>query len=252
MDEREELRRRRAGPRTNVADRLRQAGRLAQLGDVVRVLHEPDVEDEVRLERQAVLEAEADELDRELVRVGDRAELGEQPLAQLAQRQVGGVDDDVGFLADRLEQAALLGDRAGDPALVAERMRCRVSLKRRMRTSSRASRKTTRGRMPRPSRAPRIAASASIVSPARTSMTMATCANRSRSEDDELREVRQQLAGQVVDDGVAEVLEELGGGGLPAAGQAAQDDDGRLGGRRPRTRPAADRPPARSPARCAG
>ena len=37
---------------------------------------------------------------------------------------------------------------------------------------------------------------------------------------DELGEVRQQLAGQVVDDRVADVLEELGGGGLAAAGQA--------------------------------
>jgi hypothetical protein len=33
--------------------------------DVVRVLHEPDVEHEVGLERDAVLEAEADQLDRE-------------------------------------------------------------------------------------------------------------------------------------------------------------------------------------------
>ena len=38
-----------------------------ELGDVERVLHEPDVEDEVGLERQPVLEAEADELDGELV-----------------------------------------------------------------------------------------------------------------------------------------------------------------------------------------
>ena len=50
------------------ADLIGQPGQLAQLGHVVRVLHEPDVEDEVRLERHAVLEAEADELDRELVR----------------------------------------------------------------------------------------------------------------------------------------------------------------------------------------
>ena len=41
---------------------------LAQLGDVVRVLHEPDVEHEVGLERHAVLVAEADQLDRHLVR----------------------------------------------------------------------------------------------------------------------------------------------------------------------------------------
>ena len=51
----------------------------------------------------------------------------------------------------------------------------------------------------------------------------------------ELGEVRQQLAGQVVDDGVAEVLEQLGGGRLAAAGQAADDDDvpARVDRRRP-------------------
>ena len=100
-------------------DLLGQPGQRPQLGDVERVLHEPDVEHEVGLERHAVLEAEADELDRELVGPDIGRELGEQPLAQLAQRQVRGVEDDVGLGADRLEAAALLGDRAGDPALVA-------------------------------------------------------------------------------------------------------------------------------------
>ena len=42
---------------------------------------------------------------------------------------------------------------------------------------------------------------------------------------DELGQLGQQLAGQIVDDGVAEVLEELGRGGLAASGQAAEDDD---------------------------
>ena len=81
-----------------------------------------------------------------------------------------------------------------------------------------------------------MAASASVASPARTSRTIATRAKRCAVGRDELGEVGQQLAGQVVDDGVAEVLEELRGGRLAAAGQAADDDDGRLGhrvGRRP-------------------
>ena len=146
-----------------------------ELGDVVRVLHEPDVEDEVRLERHAVLEAEADELDRELVGPDVVAEPGEQPLAQLAQRQVRRVDDDVGLGADRVEQAALLGDRAGDPALVAER----VAVARLARSGGSGPRRgprgrTTCGRMPRPSSAPRIAAKASVASPDRTSSTIAT------------------------------------------------------------------------------
>ena len=108
--------------RTYVADGLGQPGQLAQLGDVVRVLHEPDVEHEVRLEGDAELVAEADELDDELVLLDVILEVAEERLAQLAQRQVGGVEDDVGIRPHRLEQAPLLGDRAGDPALVAERM----------------------------------------------------------------------------------------------------------------------------------
>ena len=47
----------------------------------------------------------------------------------------------------------------------------------------------------------------------------------------ELGEVGQQLTWQVVDDGVAEVLEQLRGGGLAATGQPADDDDGGLGDR---------------------
>ncbi len=49
-------------------------------------------------------------------------EVGEDPLAELAQRQVGGVEDDVRLVPDRVEQAPLLGDRARDPALVGQRV----------------------------------------------------------------------------------------------------------------------------------
>ena len=58
-------------------------------------------------------------------------------------------------------------------------------------------------------------------SPARTSSTIATLSKRSRLVGDELGQLRQQLARQVVDDGVAEVLEQLRGGRLAAARQAA-------------------------------
>ena len=79
--------------------------------------------------------------------------------------------------------------------------------------------------MPRPSSAPRIDASAIGASPDRTSTTIATRANRSTIRRDELGQLGQQLGRQVVDDGVAEVLEQLRGGGLAAARQAAEDDD---------------------------
>ena len=105
------------------AHRLREPGQLAQLGDVVRVLHEPDVEDEVGLQRDAVLEAEADQLDDELVRLDVILEVAEEPLAQLAQRQVGGVEDDVrlgrGPVSSRRRSSAI---ELAIPLLVAQRM----------------------------------------------------------------------------------------------------------------------------------
>ena len=47
----------------------------------------------------------------------------------------------------------------------------------------------------------------------------------------ELGEFGQELAGQVVDDGVAEILEQLRRGGLATPGQPAEDHDGRFGDR---------------------
>ena len=111
------------------------------------------------------------------------------------------------------------------PRWSASGWRWRVSEKRRMRTSSRASRKKTWGWIPRPSSAPRTAARASDASPARTSSTMATRSKRSRSLGHELGQVGQELAGQVVDAGVAEVLEQLRGGRLAGPRQPAQDHD---------------------------
>src|SRR5206468_9829190 len=54
-------------------DCLGQARQLAEVLDVVRVLHEPHVEDQVGLERHAELEAEADQLDRQPARIGGLA-----------------------------------------------------------------------------------------------------------------------------------------------------------------------------------
>ena len=198
-------------------------------GDVVRVLHEPDVEDEVRLERHAVLEPEADELEGELVGPDVGGQRGEQPLAELAQRQVRGVEDDVRLAPDGVEPAALLGDRAGDPALVAERM-------------------AVAGLAEPPDQD--VVARLEEDDPRPDPAALERAAHRRQRERrvagpdveddrhareplaigrDELGQVGQQLTGQVVDDGVAEVLEQLGGGRLAAAGQPADDHDGRLG-----------------------
>src|SRR3989304_9423427 len=73
-----------------LADRLREPGVLAQLGDVVRIAEEPRIEHEVRLEGHAELEAEADELDRHRARL-QAAPASAEALAQLAQRKIGGI-----------------------------------------------------------------------------------------------------------------------------------------------------------------
>ena len=64
-------------------------------------------------------------------------------------------------------------------------------------------------------------------------MTIATLLESLAVIRDEFGKVWQELAGEVVDDGVAEVLEELRGRGLPAAGQARHDRDVLVGRRAP-------------------
>ena len=69
-----------------LADVRREARQRPERLDVVRVLHEPDVEHEVGLQGHAVLEPEADELDREAVRALDVSQAREDSLAELARR----------------------------------------------------------------------------------------------------------------------------------------------------------------------
>ena len=109
------------------------------------------------------------------------------------------------------------------PRSSASGWRWRVSENRRIRASSLASRKMITGRIPRPSSAPRIAPKASGTSPVRTSSTIAVAGEAQRILRHEVREIAEQLAGQVVDHDVAEVLEQLRGRGLAAAGQARED-----------------------------
>ena len=111
------------------------------------------------------------------------------------------------------------------PRWSASGWRWRVSEKRRIRTSSRASRKkpAAGSRVPRARRASPRRPSARRPSGRRARSR--PCSKRSGSSDDELGELDQELARQVVDDGVAEVLEQLRRGGLAAARQPAQEDD---------------------------
>src|SRR4051794_18483034 len=104
------------------ADLVGESGQWAQIRVVEGVLHESDVEDEVGLEGHAVLEAEADELERELVGADVRGQLREEPLTQLPERELGRVENDVRFGTHGFEPTPFLGDRIGDAPGLAERV----------------------------------------------------------------------------------------------------------------------------------
>ena len=207
------------------ANGLRKARKLAQFRDVVRVLHEADVEHEVGLQGDAVLETEADELDCERLRLGSIPEVREDPLAKLTQRQVGRVEDHICFVLDRRQQEALLGDRAGNAALVGQRVavaRFREAAnedlvsrveEEDLRMDAASLERTAHGgkcqwRIPR--------ANVEHDRDAREALAIARY---------ELGQVRQQLARQVVDDRVAEVLEEFRCGRLPGTRQPTDHHD---------------------------
>ena len=90
-----------------------QAGERAQLVDPVGVRKEAAVEDEVGVERHAVLvpERHDDGLHRRRVVAAEQLE---QAIAELVHVEVGGVDDDVGAVAHRREAGPLVPDAAGE------------------------------------------------------------------------------------------------------------------------------------------
>jgi len=98
-------------------------------------------------------------------------------------------------LPERLQKVTLLSYRLGDAAAAGKRVRWRVSENRRIRTSSRASRKMTRGLIP-PFKSARMAARASGAFPARTSRTTAPLEALAIYRD-EFGQVGQQLAGRL-------------------------------------------------------
>ncbi len=103
-------------------DRRMRARELAQLVDVVRIGQEAHVEDEVGVERHAVLVAERHDRDVEDARFGGRIGRMREPLLERGQRERRGVDDDVGRVADRFELAAFGDDAVDDAAAIRERM----------------------------------------------------------------------------------------------------------------------------------
>ncbi len=145
--------------------------------------------------------------------------------------EVARVDDDVRLVADRLEPATLLGDRAGDPALVGERVA--VARLREAPDEDLVARLEEEHLRPEP---------AALERAAHRRQGHDRVAGPHVEDDrglleplailrDELRQLGQELARQVVDADVAEVLEQLRGRGLARPGQPAQDHDV-LAGRR--------------------
>ena len=75
---------------------------------------EADVEDEVGVKRDAVFESEAEAGDEEVVCLFLGAEAGLDVRTQLVNVEVRCVDEDVGHVADGVENLALFDDGAGD------------------------------------------------------------------------------------------------------------------------------------------
>ncbi len=156
---------------------------------------------------------------------GRRPELREQPLAQLPERQVRRVDDDVGLGPDRVEDPSLVGDRCRDAAAVAQRMAvARLAVAPDEDVVARLEeddpgddpaaleRAAHRGDRHRRVAAPDVDDDGDAGEPFPL-------------DGDQLGQLDQQLARHVVDDRVAQVLEELRGRGLAATRQAAEEDD---------------------------
>ena len=140
--------------------------------------------------------------------------------AQLVHVELGGVEDDVGDVADRVEALAL---RADAVTTVSPRpMGCgrRVSEKRRTRASSLASRKTTRvGRTLRTFLRMAGSGRAACLRARRRPGRRV----RSRGLAHEVGEARDEFQRQVVDGVEAEVLKRFERGELAGAGHAGQD-----------------------------
>ena len=149
----------------------------------------------------------------------------EDALTELAAGEIGRVDDRVGALPQGLEHQPLLGDRRGDPAMATQRMA--------VPGLAEAPHEHVVARLQEEDLGPQ-AAGLQRVHRLRERRRGVTRAN---VDDDrhpvepgwlarhQLGEARKELRRQVVDDGVAEVLEELAGGGLAGPREAGDHRD---------------------------
>ena len=104
-----------------LSDRRVQTGERPEPRVVMRVGEEPHVEHQVGLARQSEAIGERGHEDGEGRAVVEREVAGHDP-PQVAHRQLGGVEDEVGPLAQPLDQVALVPDAVDHRAVVGERV----------------------------------------------------------------------------------------------------------------------------------
>ena len=207
------------------------AAEVAQLGDPERVGQEPQVEDEVRVERDAVLEPE---------RHQRHADLGPSPLGEdlghllgeLVDVEPGGVDDHLRVGAQVLQQVALAHDSVEEPALPLQRVRAAHALEP---AHQRLVGGVEEHQVGLPAALPQLGQRVAQVG---EEAAGADIHDRRDARDRggpllggrQLRQGDEQVGRDVVDDVPAGVLEDVGDGA--AAGAAHTGDDDELGHRR--------------------
>ncbi len=207
-------------------DRPLAAGPLAQPRDEVRVGQEAHVEDQVGVERQPVLEPEAEERHRQ--RAGPRRpeRAGHEGLAQLVDVHVGRVDDLVGDPPDRRQPGPLLAHALERRSMPGQRMRpARLAVaadQRRLAGFEEDQRRVEAGHRPQRLEHARELLEQRALAHVDHHRGLLDLGVRPQRQ---LGERRQQRDRQVVDAEVGEVLERAHRLRLAGAGQAGEDDE---------------------------
>ena len=173
-----------------------------------------------------MLEAEGDDLERDLVELLGCCERARDALPELSLRQLGGVDDDLRHRPDLVEHLSLAGDGGGDAPVVGLQRVAVAGL-------AEAPDERLVGRLEEEDLGLDVAAVEGTQRGAERERRVAgpdiehdgDAAIPLRVVGHQLREVAQQVRGHVVHDRVAEVLEQLAGGRLAGAREARDDRD---------------------------
>src|SRR3954454_13156888 len=206
-------------------DRRVEAGQRAQVGLVVRVGQEADVEREVGVARRPVLVPERGERDRQPPRRGGREQLVGDLAAERGGRQARRVDHDVGALLDRGQQLLLGADAVDHAAVRGERMpppRLLVALAEVLLVGGEedhAVHHARRGQLVDHARERGQILAAARVAHDRRELDLGALVH------EQLRERADHLRRQVVDAEVAGILEHVHRRRLAGARQAGDDDE---------------------------